>query len=582
MLNKNRKKDLSINLKKNKALFVRINYTLLKYRFLIALAIISILSQFDAKAQQKLGDGKIELIQSETLEVKNGLRYILPGPNSQVIFFRDSTYMYCDLAIQNPKSKNVEAFGNVLIKEKKGAILKGDTLYYNNSTNIAEVHGNVVLVDSTTTLHSNELFYNLTTRNAYYYSGGKVIDNGSILTSKKGNYFAASQAITFKGDVVLQDTVKNQDLYTDTLTYFTPTKDAFFHTETKIVTEDGNLIAERGSYNTNTGVTNFEGKVNLDSEDYTLVGDRMFSDRNKDLNIVKGNVYLLSKQENAIALGDHLIYRENYGNSKIFARDGKYAVMKRPFGDSDSLFLAADTLLTINDTINNIRQLHAYYDVKLFSNQLLGKCDSLIYDYNDSTITMFRDPILWKDQQQIKADLIEAYIANNEIDSIVLTDNSFVIQQDTLGNYNQIKGRDMVARFINSDIRRLNVNGNCQTIYFALEADTLTMGMNKIDCSAMVMYFADSSKLEKMSFKKTVDAMFVPPHEIEEPETRLKGFKLRFTEKPDKAIFVTRKKIAIESSEDDETEDLPKNLPPKIKTDAPIDLEKKIIPRNKN
>merc|ERR1711916_207784 len=86
------------------------------------------------------------------------------------------------------------------------------------------------------------------------------------------------------------------------------------------------------------------------------------------------------------------------------------------------------------------------------------------------------------------------------------------------------------------------------------------MGMNKVDCSSMVMYFADSSKLEKMSFKKKVDAKFIPPHEIEEPETRLKGFRLRFDEKPEKAIFLTRNKILAIS----EDENNPLKKPPKI------------------
>jgi lipopolysaccharide export system protein LptA len=442
------------------------------------------------------------------------------------------------------------------------------------------MRGNVVLIDSTTTLYTNELFYNLTTRNAYYINGGKVVENGSILTSNKGNYFSTSQALTFKGDVVLRDTVKQQNLYTDTLTYLTPTKDAFFHTSTTIETEDGVLVAQRGTYNTTTGITNFEGQAQMQSEDYTLIGDKMYSDRDKDVNIVKGNVYLLSKQENAVVLGDELIYKESYGNSKVFAQEEKYAVMKRPFGETDSLVLAADTLLTINDSINNVRQLHAYYNVKIFSNQLLGKCDSLVYDYNDSTITLYSDPILWNREQQIKADLIKVFISNNQVDSLHLNDNSFLIQEDTLGNYNQIKGKNMKAFFNKKEIKKLDVDGNCQTIYFALEADTLTMGMNKVDCSKMVMYFGDSSQLESMSFKKTVDAKFIPPHEIEEPDTRLKGFRLRFNEKPDKMLFTLRKKIKIENEPSDKEQNTPKKTIQPLLNEPKINLEKGI--RNKS
>ena len=56
---------------------------------------------------------------------------------------------------------------------------------------------------------------------------------------------------------------------------------------------------------------------------------------------------------------------------------------------------------------------------------------------------MFMDPILWNNEQQIKADHIKAFISNNEVDSLILTDNSFLIQEDTLGNYNQIYCKNM-------------------------------------------------------------------------------------------------------------------------------------------
>ena len=102
------------------------------------------------------------------------------------------------------------------------------------------------------------------------------------------------------------------------------------------------------------------------------------------------------------------------------------------------------------------------------------------------------------------------------------------------------------------------------------------MGMNKVDCSKMVMYFADSSKLERMSFKKTVDAKFIPPHEIEEPETRLKGFRLRFDEIPEKIIFTSRKKkLIVDETAADEEENILKE-PDAIINDPSINLEKKI------
>ncbi len=514
-------------------------------------------------SQQKVGEGQIELIKAENLEVKNGLRYIKSGKNTpRVVFKRDSSYLYCDVAIQNPETKSVNAYGKVVIEEASGAVISADTLLYNNTTNVAEFRSNVVLVDSTTTLTTSQLFYDLNVSSGYYLVGGKVQDNGNVLTSKKGYYRSANQSIAFKGDVVLDDTQNARTLETDTLTYYTETKDAFFHAATKITSKEGVLNAGKGKYNTETTVTTFEENATADSEDYILKGQHMFSDRDSDQNIVKGDVELYSKKEFATAYGDQLIYKEQSGWSKIFGGDEKYALMKRPFGEEDTLFLAADTILTINDTINNIRQLHAYYGVKLLTGQMQGTCDSLVYDYNDSTITLFQDPIMWSAQNQIKAENIKAFLSNNNIDSLHLTSQSFIIQKDTLENYNQIKGRNMIAYFNKSDLSMLDVNGNCQTLYFMLEADTITVGMNKVDCGKMLMTFGDSSRLENISFNKSAEGKFIPMHELLEPDTRLKDFRLRFNERPEKAIIVSRKREVEVPGEEEEKNNEPQKAKP--------------------
>ncbi|CAN0522561.1 unnamed protein product, partial [Scytosiphon promiscuus] len=150
------------------------------------------------------------------------------------------------------------------------------------------------------------------------------------------------------------------------------------------------------------------------------------------------------------------------------------------------------------------------------------------------------------------------------------TFQSFIIQRDTLENYNQIKGRNMIAYFNQSDIAKLDVNGNCQTLYFMLESDTITVGMNKVDCGKMLMNFGDSSRLENISLNKAAEGKFIPMHELLEPDTRLKNFRLRFNERPEKAIVVSRKRI-VESPIEEEEENDPKKAKP-LKGD--LNLEK--------
>jgi lipopolysaccharide export system protein LptA len=91
--------------------------------------------------------------------------------------------------------------------------------------------------------------------------------------------------------------------------------------------------------------------------------------------------------------------------------------------------------------------MFAYNHVKIFKSDLQGKCDSLVYNYTDSTIYFYRDPVLWNERSQLTADTINIQLANNKINRMYLRTNSFVISQDTLLQYNQVKGRQMTAFF---------------------------------------------------------------------------------------------------------------------------------------
>jgi hypothetical protein len=130
------------------------------------------------------------------------------------------------------------------------------------------------------------------------------------------------------------------------------------------------------------------------------------------------------------------------------------------------------------------------------------------------------------------ADSISMLIKNNTIDRIYMVANSFVVSQDTLINFNQVKGRRMTTFFKDKKINHVVVDGNGETLYFALDEKTnKAMGMNKIICSNMIIRFKEG-KVNNMSFYVKPDGNFIPPHELKVEDTKLKGFAWRIKEKP--------------------------------------------------
>ena len=102
--------------------------------------------------------------------------------------------------------------------------------------------------------------------------------------------------------------------------------------------------------------------------------------------------------------------------------------------------------------------------------------------------------------------------------------NSFVVSQDTLVNFNQVKGKYMTAFFRDSEVSKVDVQGNGESIYFALteEMDHIR-GMNKAACSNMVINFKNN-EVDDIVFYVNPDAEFIPPHELTSDKRLLKGF----------------------------------------------------------
>ena len=91
----------------------------------------------------------------------------------------------------------------------------------------------------------------------------------------------------------------------------------------------------------------------------------------------------------------------------------------------------------------------------------------------------------------------------------------------------------MVAHFQDNSIDNINVYGNGESIFHALENDSLMVGMNSILCSSMLITFTDNT-LEDISFYTNPDASFIPPHEITAETRQLQGFNWRSVERPTK------------------------------------------------
>jgi hypothetical protein len=166
-------------------------------------------------------------------------------------------------------------------------------------------------------------------------------------------------------------------------------------------------------------------------------------------------------------------------------------------------------------------------------------CDSLTYYGQDSSMTMYRQPVIWSDSNQLSADSINLTMSNGQADSLKLYSSAFIISKDDTGSYNQIKGRNILAKFRNNDLYKINVIGNAQTIYYAREEDKSLIGIN-VAVSSEMLVFLENNQLKSITYINNPEAHLLPEKSVPPNERKLKNFKWEEKRRPMKKsdIFI--------------------------------------------
>jgi lipopolysaccharide export system protein LptA len=459
-----------------------------------------------------------------------------------VVLVQNTTTIYCDSAYLFKAKNMVEAFGRVRIVEGDSITITGRKLEYDGNTKIAKFRNNVVFTKlATATLYTEYLDYERPLNLAYYFNGGKLVDSINVLTSNKGYYDANTNLASFKRNVEV--TNPDYKMTADSLQYNSVSKIIYFVSPTSVVRSDSSsAVYESGYYETTTKKSDLIAS-HVETVDYYLEAiDNKLDDLNRKY-LFRGNVVMTYKKENLIIYGQNADYFRDEGIAKVYNK----AYLAKVTENNDTLFMAADTLVSIDHVDPSKKRLLAYNNVRIFKNDMQGVADSIEYRSIDSTIYMYNNPVLWSEGNQMTADSINMLIKNNTINRVFLINNSFVISRDTLINFNQIKGRKMTTFFNEKRINRVEVVGNGESLYFALdEKSNSAIGMNRILCSNITIRFNDG-KIKNISFYNRPEANFIPPHELRDEDKQLKGFSWKEDAKPTRDDVV-QKPLSIDSN----------------------------------
>ena len=468
------------------------------------------------KGEQKPAKSKVYLLHSDVLK-KSPLN---PDPDAQILignvaFRHDSVYMYCDSACFYEKTNSLEAFDNVKMVQGDTLFLYGDYLFYDGNTQIAQVRYNVRMENKNTTLLTDSLNYDRIYNLGYYFDGGTLMDEENVLTSEWGEYSPATKISVFNYDVKLVN--PKFTLTSDTLRYSTATKIANILGPSDIVSDANHIYSELGFYNTQIGQAELLDRSVLTNERKRLIGDSLFYDRVKGYGEAFDNVIMTDTVNKNMLTGDYCYYNE----LTKYAFATKKAVVV-DYSQGDSLFMHADTLQMYTYYLNTdsmFRETRAYHKVRMYRADVQGVCDSLVFSSKDSCLTMYYDPILWNNNQQLLGEKIMIYMNDSTIDWAHIQNQALSVEQLDSTSYNQVTGKEMKAWFQGGEMRKVDVIGSVRLVYYPMESDSTLIGMNVSETSLLNM-FLENRKMKKMIMSPKSNGTLYPM--LQRPPEKMK------------------------------------------------------------
>ena len=461
---------------------------------------------------QKTEDNRVYLIHSDMLsydQYKNPDAQIL---NGHVQFKHNGAKLFCDSAHFYEASNSFEAFGNVKMYQGDTLTLFSDYAYYDGNEQMAEARFNVVLTHRKSKLYTDSLNFDRLYNIGYFFEGGKLVDNGSVLTSDWGDYDTKTRMAVFNYDVRLRN--KKFYLTSDTLYYDTGKSLAHVIGPSNITSGNSHIYTENGYYNTKTDYSELFGRSVMKDKGKSVIGDSVYYDSKKGTSEAFGNViYTDSINKNKLT-GDYCWYDENTG----YAMATKRAVAI-DFSQKDSLYMHADTfkIYTFNINTDSVyRKIHAYNHVRAYRIDVQAVCDSLVYNSKDSCMTMYRDPIVWNGNQQLLGEEIKVFMKDSTVNRAHVIGQALSVEQmpDTI-HYNQISSKEMLAYFNNGELNEVESIDNVQIIYYPIDdSDSTIIGLNYTETTKMRM-FLENRKMKKIWMPKATGTLYplpqVPP-----------------------------------------------------------------------
>ncbi len=444
--------------------------------------------------------------------------FIFSKDDKQVQFEHEGADLWCDIAIHFQKENRLRAIGNVRVQQGDSVTMTSGKVNYDGNIKLAKAYENVVLTNTSMTLQTDTLRWDRENQQAYYQDFGTVVDSANTLTSEIGRYFMELKKFQFLDSVHIDN--PQYILDSEQLDYYTTSKNAYMYGPSTITGETYKIYCERGFYDTKIesgyGIKN----TRIDYNNRIIEGDSVYFDKATEFASATNNI----KVTDTINKG---VIRAHYAEVHK-AKDSVFATKRAvsiSLVEQDSLYMHGDTLMVTGKSDQRI--LRAFRNAKMFKTDMSGKCDSIHFEQRTGLTQLVRNPVLWNGENQMTGDSIHILsdVKTEKLDSLKVLENAFVVSLDSIGKtgYNQAKGVDLYGKFIDNELKIVDLVKNTEVIYYMYNDDQELIGIDKTICSAIRITFANND-VEDLTFITNPDGDIFPESELPEESRKLNGF----------------------------------------------------------
>lgn len=474
----------------------------------------------------------------------------------------DGVIILCNKAYFFEKENYIKLFGDVVMNQGDTIHMNSKYAEYNGLNGFAYATGDVLLRSPNSTLETDTLHFDRGQNLMYYNSFATIINEGNTLTSQAGKYFLTEKKFQFFDSVTIT-TDQGTIVKSNHLDFYEVPQHSYVFGPSTITNEDNYIYTENGFYDVKNDIGKLIKNSHIIYDDRKIEGDSIYYDRNRDFSSATNHVKVTDTINKTIVKGHYAeVYKE---------RDSMFVTQKALISalteENDSIYLHAKRILVTGKAEHRV--IRAFNNARIFKTDMSGKSDSIHWNQEKGLTQMIGRPVLWNGESQLTGEVI--HLINDpiteQLDSLKVLNNAFMIQKDTLGTgFNQVKGADMYGKFKENKLYELDLIKNAEIIYFMYNENDEFIGINKGICSQIHIELEDN-KIETATLMVAPKSEIYPKEELPENAQKLKDFLLRGDER-----IRTLDAIFPDSELDLESEAIEKSILQRQEAETPMEV----------